>query len=73
MFTKPIDCDKILLYFCNAFLTRKVRNRTCGVMLIRPKADVRFVAFVKARLLRLSASADREGRLLLMRSGNRII
>ena len=73
MFTKPIDCDKILLYFCNAFLTRKVRNRTCGVMLIiRPKADVRFVAFVKARVLRLSASADREERLL-MRSGNRII
>lgn len=72
MFTKPIDCDKILLYFCNVFLAREVRNRTCGVMLIRPKADVRFVAFVKARVLRLSASADREERLL-MRSGNRII
>ena len=65
MFTKPIDCDKILLYFCNAFLTLEVRNRTCGVMLIRPKADVHFVAFVKARVMRLSASADREERLLM--------
>lgn len=65
MFTKPIDCDKILLYFCNAFLTLEVRNRTCGVMFIRPKADVRFMAFVKARVLRLSALADREERLLM--------
>ena len=73
MFTKPMDCDKILLYFCNAFLTLEVRNRTCGVVLIRSKADVRFVVFVKARAPRLSASADREGRLLLMRSGNRKI
>lgn len=73
MFTKPMDCDKILLYFCNAFLTLEVRNRTCGVMIIRSKADVLFMVFVKARALRLSASVDREGRLLLMRGGNRKI
>lgn len=54
------------------FLTLEVRNWTCGVMLVRSKADVRFMVFVKARALRLSASADREGRLL-MRGGNRII
>lgn len=55
------------------FLTLEVRNRTCGVVLIRSKADVRFMVFVNARAPRLSASADREGRLLLLRGGNRII